>query len=499
MRIASWARLFSLFMAANRYGMDELLYQFRYLRHLRFLYYLYPVHWFLKTRRLPLGTRITLFLEALGPLYVKLGQIASTRPDIFPPTLIEQLSRLRDQVEPFSDQALKQRLTLAYGDYHQHFATVEETPLASASVAQVHRATLRADTQQGIAEGTPVVIKVLRPHIEQQAYKDLALFDDLSSLIAALAPSLKRFHLAEIIQELKRVLTVELDLRKEEAAISFFQSRYQAPGASTMHAAVVLPRIYPSLTTKHVLVMSEVSGITVSDHHALEQHGVSRPQLATMALDIFFEQIFNFDRFHADLHPGNLFIDATNPKQPRWVLLDFGIVGTLSARDKYYIASNVFAMLNKDFDAIAQLHLDSQWLPDNADIDSFIQDISQMVSLLYDKKITDISMGKLLLMVFSTARKHQINIQPQLILLQKTILNLEALARSLDPNLDLWAYSKPKLKQWLATQKSITTTIKRWLTFFDKSDTFLSTQSLQSLGDQFGALTKNASTLSRQS
>ncbi|MDI9348136.1 MAG: AarF/UbiB family protein [Methylacidiphilales bacterium] len=478
MKWSSYVQLWRIIYYSYRFGIDDLLYQIPFFKRFGFLYYSNPLTWFSTTRRLPLTVRIPLFLEALGPLYIKLGQLLSTRTDMFSKEVVDCLSRLRDKVEPFNQAQLHKQLTIAYGDYTTVITTISPTPMASASIAQVHRATL--------TNGKPVVLKVVRPNIEKFIKRDLQLLQDIQSLILTMYPSFKRFNIPDILKELQRVLFTELDLRNEAKAIRSFKQQYQ----HLPSRPVILPTINYELSNQTVLVMDELHGVSLTELERLDTKNISRTQIAKLILDIFFEQIFYFEHFHADIHPGNIFIDIQNPAQPQLILLDFGIIGRLSKRDKYYLAKNIFALLDRDFEMVASLHIDSEWLPDETDIPSFIRDLEEIVTMLHNKEIKDISFGKILFSVFSTAKKHKINIQPQLLLLQKTVLHLESLARQLDPSIDLWAYSKPKIKQWLTDQRSITNSVKRFVQVLQMADTILSTQSFETINKQFIRLTK---------
>lgn len=436
MKIVSWLRLSKILLLGYHYGLDTLTYQIPYLRRLRFLFFLNPFYWFSANRHKSIGERVTLFLEALGPIYVKFGQIISTRPDIFPKEVIDCVSRLRDQVKPFS---LKDWVSI------EGITSIDKTPIASASIAQVHR--MVDDTNQ------QRLIKIVRPNIERQVKQDIAMMKDIIQIINTLNPAITQFHLMEILIELERVIYHEMDMHKEAYTISLFHK--------TRDANLIIPKVYPRYTTKSTLVMDELKGIAINDIDAIEKAGIDRKKLAVLVLDTFFDQIFNNEVFHADLHPGNVFVNINKHGEYKIILLDFGIVGRLSKYDRMYIIKNITAMIEQDYEKMVALHLESQWLPQDVDSQSFVIDMQNIATMVLSKKLHDISLGKLLLLVFSTAKRHKINIQSQLILLQKTVLGLEGIVRTLDPHLDLWKYSKPKLKSWIKKHNSVRNTVSR--------------------------------------
>ena len=456
MKVASWIRLTKIIFSGYQYGLDNLIYRIPYLRRVKFLAYFNPIYWLSKNKNYSLEERVTLFLEYLGPIYVKFGQIASTRPDIFSDNIINYLSRLRDNVKPFKLEVEK---------YQDIFKSIEEVPIASASIAQVHRAVDK--------NGINVVVKIVRPNLDQLVKKDISLIKDIITILNHLDSSFKRFHLIEILEELERVIFQEMNMYQESYNISQFHT--------FKHASLIIPTVYNQYTRKDLLVMNEITGIPINDKKALIEAQVDCYKLALQVLDMFFDHIFNQNIFHADIHPGNVFVEASNPANPKIILLDFGIVGNLRGRDKDYIIKNVLALIEKDYQKVVELHLDSEWLPGDVDTQSFILDLQKVISLVENKKIDDISLGKLLLMIFTIAKKHNINIQPQLILLQKTVLGLEGLIRTLSPELDVWHYSKPKLKKWISDQKSLLNIVRKVASIWGLIDNLIHKQGKHNL------------------
>ncbi|HET9680128.1 MAG TPA: ubiquinone biosynthesis regulatory protein kinase UbiB, partial [Gammaproteobacteria bacterium] len=410
------------------------------LRPFRFLLYLAPWFWF-RDRSIARATRIRRTLEDLGPIFVKFGQMLSTRRDLLPLDIADELARLQDKVPPFSgsrareivEQELQQSVTQAYQAF-------DEQALASASIAQVHAATLLS--------GEEVVVKVLRPGMHKLIQRDI----DLLYLIARLAQKYwsqgKRLRPVEVVAEYEKTIFDELDLMREAANAAQLKRNF------TDSPLLYVPNVYWPQTTKQIMTMERIHGIPVSDIKALHAHKVNMRVLAERGVEIFFTQVFGHNFFHADMHPGNIFIDASDPELPRYLAVDFGIIGTLSEQDQYYLAANFIAFFNRDYYTVAKLHVDSGWVPAGTRVDDFESAIRTVCEPIFDKPLKEISFGQVLLRLFQTAQRFNMEIQPQLVLLQKTLLNVEGLGRDLYPDLDLWQTAKPYLEQWMKDQVS---------------------------------------------
>lgn len=384
----------------------------------------------------PRGVRLRLALEHLGPVFIKFGQMLSTRRDLLPDDIANELKRLQDDVPPFAGTQAKQLIEKALGEpVEQLFQAFDIKPLASASVAQVHTAVLQ--------DGTDVVIKVIRPGIERTIRKDIALLYTLAQLVHRAWVEGRRLRPVEVVAEYEQTLLDELDLRKEAANGS--QLRRNFEGSSILY----VPEIFWDLTRKNVLVMERIHGIPVAEIEQLKAQGTDFKQLAERGVEIFFTQVFRDSFFHADMHPGNIFVSRQNPQDPCYIAVDFGIIGSLTAEDQSYLARNFLAFFTRDYRQVAQLHIDSGWVPANTNVTAFETAIRSVCEPIFNKPLKDISFGQVLLGLFQTARRFHMEVQPQLVLLQKTLLNIEGLGRQLYPDLDLWQTGKPFLEQWM--------------------------------------------------
>ena len=383
----------------------------------------------------PRGVRLRRALESLGPIFVKFGQMLSTRRDLLPADLADELALLQDRVPPFPSAEAIGVLERYYGrPVDTVFAEFERTPVASASVAQVHFAVLH--------NGTEVAVKVLRPGIEKVIAHDLALLDVAATLLDKLWPEGRRLKPREVVAEFAKYLRDELDLMREAANCSQLRRNF---ADSTLMMA---PEVYWDYCGKHVMVMERMHGIPISRTQALLAQGTDLPALARVGVEIFFTQVFRDGFFHADMHPGNIFVAADG----RYIALDFGIMGTLNEEDKNYLAQNFLAFFQRDYKRVALAHIEAGWVPSHTRVDEFESAIRAVCEPIFDKPLKDISFGKTLLRLFQTARRFEMEVQPQLVLLQKTLLNIEGLGRQLDPNLDLWTTAKPFLERWMAEQ-----------------------------------------------
>ncbi|HEH9427331.1 TPA: ubiquinone biosynthesis regulatory protein kinase UbiB [Aeromonas sobria] len=386
------------------------------------------------------GARIRLAFEALGPIFIKFGQMLSTRRDLLPPDIAEELALLQDRVPPFCGQAARQQIELSLGcPIETLFDDFDETPLASASIAQVHTARLKES-------GREIVIKVIRPDIEPVIEADLRLMQALARLVARFAPQSARLRPIEVVEEYRKTILDELNLMREAA--NAIQLRRNFTGSEALY----VPEIITDLCREQVLVMERIYGIPVSDIAALEANGTNMKLLAERGVEVFFTQVFRDSFFHADMHPGNIFVSYEHPENPLWIGIDCGIVGTLNREDKRYLAENFLAFFNRDYRRVAELHVESGWVPADTKVDEFEFAIRTVLEPIFEKPLSEISFGHVLLNLFNTARRFHMTVQPQLVLLQKTLLYVEGLGRQLYPQLDLWQTAKPYLENWMHEQ-----------------------------------------------
>jgi len=387
------------------------------------------------------GERLRKALEELGPIFVKFGQLLSTRPDLVPEDISVELSSLQDNVPPFSSQLFKKNIELALdGSVDELFLSFEPDPLASASVAQVHAAVL--------ADGRDVVVKAVRPNIEKTIRKDIALLYTLARLVKTYSEDGERLHPLEVVKDYESVIIEELNLQSEGANASLL--RHNFANSPMLH----VPEIYWPYSNKDVLVMERIYGIPVTDIDRLEAAGVDFKLLAQRGVEIFFTQVFEHNFFHADMHPGNIFVDATNPKSPTYIAVDCAIMGSLSSEDQFYMARNLLAMFQRDYRLVAELHIRSGWVPKDTSINDFTGAIRSVCEPIFQRPLSEISLGHMLIDLFTTARRFNMEVQPSLVLLQKTLLNIEGLGRQLYPDLDLWQTAQPYLEKWLKDRYS---------------------------------------------
>ena len=437
------SRFYQIQKTLLQFGLDELIpaqWQPWYARLFR-----HSLFW-LRNRHAdkPVGVRLRLALQSLGPVWVKFGQMLSTRRDLFPPLLADELAKLQDKVPPF-DGAEAQKLieqALELNNIDQLFADFSQTPLASASIAQVHSARLMQ------ADGTmaDVVIKVIRPDIRQQILADLALMETLADAAARFLPDGKRLRPREVVSEYRKTILDELDLQREAA--NAIQLRRNFDNSDSLY----IPFVYSDYSRSNVMVMERIYGIPVADIAALEAQGTNMEVLAKRGVEVFFTQVFRDSFFHADMHPGNIFVSYETPDNPKYIGIDCGIVGTLNAEDKRYLAENFVAFFNRDYKKVAQLHVDSGWVPADTKVEEFESAIRTVCEPIFQKPLAEISFGNVLLNLFNTARRFDMQVQPQLVLLQKTLLYIEGLGRQLYPQLDLWKTAKPFLEDWVKQQ-----------------------------------------------
>jgi ubiquinone biosynthesis protein len=425
-------RLFKILRVALHFGLDEFLLGYDRARPLR---YSLSLLLFWRDLSRPRAERLRLALEALGPIFVKFGQVLSTRRDLLPADIAIELAKLQDQVPPFPSEQALAILHSVYGrpaaEVFQHF---ERTPVASASVAQVHFARLH--------NGTEVAVKILRPDIAITIRKDVALMRVGASLLERLSIDGKRLKPHEVVAEFSRHLEDELDLMREAANAHQLRRNFQKSNL------LAIPEVYWDYCATPVMVMQRMHGTPISAIEQLRAQGINLPQLARSGVEIFFTQVFRDGFFHADMHPGNILVAP----EGHYIALDFGIMGTLTVSDKQYLARNFLAFFQRDYRRVAEVHIESGWAPADTRVDDFEAAIRAVCEPIFDKPLKDISFGKILLRLFQTSRRFNIEIQPQLVLLQKTLLNIEGLGRELDPELDLWQTAKPFLERWMSEQ-----------------------------------------------
>lgn len=436
--ISTFFRLIKINFVLLRYNLDEVVLATPWFTPIRFLRYFNPYYWLLKNK-LTRGQRIRLAIEALGPIFVKAGQILSTRGDLLPEDIADELAKLQDQVPPFSgykaremiEEALKAKLTDVFLEF-------DLTALASASIAQVHAAKL--------LNGASAVVKVLRPNVHKLIERDLDLLNLLAASAERYWPESRRFKPIEMINEISQTLYDELDLLREGANASQLRRNFlNSP-------LLYIPEIYWDYSRTNVLIMERIEGIPVHNITALKAAGMNMKKLAERGIEIFFTQVFRDCFFHADMHPGNIFVATNDKENPQYIAVDFGIVGSLDNKDQRYLAENMLAFFKRDYQRVAELHVASGWLPPNTRIDQFEGAIRAVCEPIFERPLKDISFGQLLFRLFQTARRFNINIQPQLILLQKTLMNIEGVGRQIYPELDLWTTAAPFLDRWLKKQ-----------------------------------------------
>ena len=430
------ARLLFIVFTVLRFGLDELALSSFRQRWVRLL-----VRCMTLGRRLdaPRGVRVRMALERLGPIFVKFGQVMSTRRDLLPADLADELAQLQDNVPPFPAAQARALIEKAYGrSIEQIFASFEAEPVASASIAQVHFATLQ--------DGREVAVKVLRPGMLAVIDDDMALLRTLARWVERLSADGKRLKPREVVAEFDNYLHDELDLVRE--ASNAAQLRRNMAGLNLL----MIPEMHWDLCTQGVIVMERMKGMPISSAQRLREAGVDIPKLARDGVTIFFTQVFRDGFFHADMHPGNIQVSVAPATFGRYIALDFGIVGTLTEFDKEYLAQNFIAFFRRDYKRVAELHVESGWVPATTRVDELEGAIRAVCEPHFDRPLKDISLGQVLLRLFQTSRRFNVEIQPQLVLLQKTLLNVEGLGRQLDPELDLWATAKPFLERWMNEQ-----------------------------------------------
>ncbi|HEY0586797.1 MAG TPA: ubiquinone biosynthesis regulatory protein kinase UbiB [Pseudoduganella sp.] len=434
--IRKFLRLFKIVRVSVQYGLDEIAISgFDKPRISKFL----DTVFFWRDLSTPRAVRLRRALEELGPIFVKFGQVLSTRSDLFPLDIVAELSKLQDRVPPFdSDLAIKMIEESLGAHPDELFARFERVPVASASIAQVHFAALK--------DGTQVAVKVLRPGMKKLIDEDVALMHIAANFINRLWADSKRLKIQEVVQEFDKYLHDELDLMREAANASQLRRNFADS------KLLLVPEMYWDYCSSNVIVMERMHGIPVSQIDRLIEAGVDLKKLSSDGVEIFFTQVFRDGFFHADMHPGNILVSIEPESFGRYIALDFGIVGTLNDYDKDYLSQNFLAFFRRDYKRVAEAHIESGWAPKETRVDELEAAVRACCEPIFDRPLKDISFGQVLLRLFQTSRRFNVEVQPQLVLLQKTLLNIEGLGRQLDPDLDLWKTAKPYLERWMAEQ-----------------------------------------------
>ena len=433
-RVGQFLRLIKISWVLVRHGLDELVLATHLFRPIRFIGIFLPWHW-LPRKQDDRGARIRHALEDLGPIFIKFGQILSTRRDLLPDDIAIELAKLQDQVAPFPGEQAKTIIEKAYGcALDEVFSEFEITPLASASIAQVHAATLK--------DGRKIVVKVLRPNILPIIKRDIGLLYIVADKIERYWSMGKQLRPKEVVHEFEKTLLDELDLMREAANAVQLRRNFEDS------ELIYIPEAYWPQTRKNVMAMERISGIPVGNIEKLKKAGIDLKLLAERGVIIFFTQVFRHSFFHADMHPGNIFVSDNG----QYIAVDFGIMGSLNVADQRYLAENFLAFFNRDYRRVAELHVESGWVAGDTRVEEFEAAIRTVCEPIFDKPLKEISFGQLLLRLFQTARRFNMQVQPQLVLLQKTLLNIEGLGRQLYPDLDLWQTAKPFLEDWIKDQ-----------------------------------------------
>ena len=443
MKLRVIARLIEIQRVLVRHGLDEFVRATHLYRPLRFVFLLSPWTWAVRKREEPRAVRLREALEELGPIFVKFGQALSTRRDLLPPDIAEELAKLQDRVPPFDGRVARGIIEAAYGrSVEQVFSSFDETPLAAASIAQVHAAELRPEVPLNGAKTREVVVKVLRPGMHAIIARDLEVLHALAAFANNNWEGSRRLKPIEIVREYEKTILDELDLMREGANASQLRRNWET---STL---LYVPAVHFDFCRPEVLVLERIRGVQISNMARLREAGTDIRRLAENGVEIFFTQVFKHNFFHADMHPGNIFVLVDNPAQPKYAAVDFGIVGTLDPRDQYYLAQNLLAVFDRDYRKVAVLHLESGWVPEGSRIDEMESAIRTVCEPIFNKPLKEISFGTVLLRLFEISRRFNVEIQPQLILLQKTLLNVEGLGRDLYPDLDVFKIAGPIMRDW---------------------------------------------------
>lgn len=447
MKLRVLSRLLQIQRVLIRHGLDEIILATHLFRPLRFAFYLSPATWFRRDRGGTRAVRLRLALEELGPIFMKLGQMLSTRRDLLPRDIADELEKLQDRVPPFDSVVARQIVETTYGrPLAEVFARFDEAPLAAATIAQVHSAQL--------ADGKEVVVKIVRPGIRAQIELDIEVMYALARLAHRYWSQAHRLRPVELVREYQKTILDELDLMREAANAAQLKRNFENS------RLLYVPEVYWDYCRKNLMVMERVHGVLINDIPELKRRGANIKRLAENGVEIFFTQAFRHNFFHADMHPGNIFVMLDDPQQPRYAAVDFGIVGTLDPRDQHYLAENFMAFFDRDYRRIAQLHIDSGWIPSHVRVDELESAVRTVCEPIANKPLKEISFGQVLISLFEAAQRFDAQMQPQLMLIQKTLLQIEGVGRQLYPELDLWETAQPLLRQWMQERYSVRGLIK---------------------------------------
>jgi len=439
-------RLIVINFTMARYGLDEIILSIHFFRPLWLLGLINPFNWF-RGRSLSQAERLRLCIESLGPIFIKFGQMLSTRRDLLRSDIVDELEKLLDQVPPFPLQQARGIIERELArPIDQLFRSFDDKVLASASIAQVYNAVL--------PDGESVVVKIVRPNIEVRIKQDIQLLMVLARMADRYWQGAKRVKPVQIVEEFEKTLLNELDLVREAANASELRRYFE--GSNDLY----VPQVYWDYCRTRVMVIERIEGIPVSDIEQLKKHKINLELLARKGVEVFFTQVYQNNFFHADMHPGNIFVSPENPDDPKYIAVDFGIMGSLSTQDQRYLAENFVAFFNRDYRRVAELHVDSGWVDRDTRIDDFEAAIRTVCEPMFQRPLAEISFGQLLVRLFQTARQFNMEIQPQLLLLEKTFLHIEGLGRQLYPQLDLWDTAKPFLERWLSEQLGVRALVK---------------------------------------
>jgi len=457
MKLGEISRLITIQKILVRYGLDEIAFASNVSRSTKILFYIFPWNWFGRKHG-PRGERLRRALEELGPIFIKFGQLLSTRRDFLPEDISREFLKLQDNVPPFPSKEARRIIEDAFENKIEDiFLEFDDTPLASASIAQVHAATMK--------DGRKMIVKVVRPDVEDVIRRDLGLMYFLAKKAEQYTEDGRRLGPVNVIAEFEKTLLAELDLMREAANAS--QLRRNFADSDKLY----VPEVDWDLTHKNVMVMERISGIPVNDFEALKAAGVDLKWLAEAGVEVFFTEVLRDSFFHADMHPGNIFVSRPEPGKPAKIMVvDFGIMSSLSEFDQRYLAENFMAFLNRDYRKVAELHVESGWIPANTRVDEFEFAIRTVCEPLFDRPLREISFGTMLLRLLQTARQFDMVILPQLLLLQKTLVNIEGLGRQLYPELDIWKTARPLFEYWMHERlgvrglaKGLKDNLPRWL------------------------------------
>ena len=447
MKLRVISRLLQIQRVLVRHGLDEIILATHLFRPIRFAFYLSPATWFHRERGGTRAERLRLALEELGPIFMKFGQTLSTRRDLLPRDIADELEKLQDRVPPFSAAEAQQIVTAAYErPVGEVFARFDSEPLAAATIAQVHGAQLK--------DGKEVVVKIVRPGIRVLIERDIEVMFTLAQLANRYYPQAHRLRPVELVREYRNTILDELDLMREAGNAAQLKRNFAES------RLLYVPEVYWDYCRKNVMVMERVHGVLINDIPELKRRGANIKRLAENGVEIFFTQAFRHNFFHADMHPGNIFVLLEDPEHPRYAAVDFGIVGTLAPRDQHYLAENFLAFFDHDYRRIAQLHIDAGWIPAHVRVDELESAVRTVCEPIANKPLREISFGQVLISLFEAAQRFDAQMQPQLMLIQKTLLQIEGVGRQLYPDLDLWETAQPLLRQWMHERYSVRSMLK---------------------------------------